>query len=1096
MDDCNLANLTAKQGVLSPAFHKDVTDYSVTVPSSAEKITFDLQTSDNGASFSITNSGGSRDVPLKEGATTDIKIEVTSEDGHVKSYIVHARRLSAKDAVLTKLTVKNGTLEPEFSPNQEMYFCLLPSNIVAAAVTAVAPDPKNTIVINGNPPASPIPLNLGLTVANIEVTSADQSNKKIYKLDMVKKQIPRYVKFTNPKSVIEYECPISLNPLYCPITIKHSNPKCTYTGPSITELTRTSKVDPLTGQALLPGWEVCDFELEKKMAAEMVVIPLTYSGTTKPRKFSELAEHLAECNIPTKSEDLSGAFPAPTSGLNRQLQEHKWQKALEQIFDENNPANLLLASDNFLKEYYSKIPKPGQYHRQYNFGESPLDYLQHAIHCLATAVKFKPKDANLHFRLAMALEEIYHAEDMYGLKKEEKAEAPSLNLQAKESSKEEEVFAICRLKGVDPSAPVSHHLQALDAEYHHLLDTQQSAKADHVQNLYAWYSKKVSQEGAAAHKAEDNQSPLGQAYQKYLDALCLEESNADYNFHVGRLLVIMGNYDDAIKRLEAALSRNSNHEMARLYLGLSISLSKQEWKKRSKEAIKFLLAGMETLLCELSKEANMAEELVTKTSLFAENLVRATNVHLLRSVIQLGNLLMQNSDVKDAMAPADVFHTAALLASQVLPKICRGDLYKQVEWVLVDAHTQLLELLTQKQTGNEDLIALRCQRLSALIFNSTISGNAKLLELQEKTCQKLAKIQPCVSYVLFLLGSAQLALCENSTAGEKVKQKLLDAKALFEASIELEGKSTKGSPPEAICKQKWWSQLAKAGNDDKKTTAKAEDTKGPALPSEPASTATAKNGGRGASTVAAARGRGVAVKGKPEESSSSNTQAKGGPTAQGGAAATRGGLAARGGARGGKTATAPAVATAPAQAPASQPSSGSTDTIIEPETQASLKVAQVNATSYQPRLGLARVLRALNEPNEAKKYYFQVMDMAPEVHDAYIESAEMLSKSDPLEAVNVYCRFPISENPTYDDAYIFGEIVRILMKNEKFDDERLAKNMIAYGKVLGLVVLDNYTKILEQKRKNDLLKKVYAGVNNKSVDDPDMQAFFKFKFWL
>lgn len=61
----------------------------------------------------------------------------------------------------------------------------------------------------------------------------------------------------------------------------------------------------------------------------------------------------------------------------------------------------------------------------------------------------------------------------------------------------------------------------------------------------------------------------------------------------------------------------------------------------------------------------------------------------------------------------------------------------------------------------------------------------------------------------------------------------------------------------------------------------------------------------------------------------------------------------------------------------------------------------------------------------------------------------MLSKSDPLEAVNVYSRFPISENPTYDDAYIFGEIVSILMKAEKFDDERLAKNMIAYGKVLG-----------------------------------------------
>lgn len=43
--------------------------------------------------------------------------------------------------------------------------------------------------------------------------------------------------------------------------------------------------------------------------------------------------------------------------------------------------------------------------------------------------------------------------------------------------------------------------------------------------------------------------------------------------------------------------------------------------------------------------------------------------------------------------------------------------------------------------------------------------------------------------------------------------------------------------------------------------------------------------------------------------------------------------------------------------------------------------------------------------------------------------------------------------------------------------------------------LEKYVKILEEKFKNDLLKKVYAGVNGKSVDDPDMQNFFKFKCW-
>lgn len=70
-------------------------------------------------------------------------------------------------------------------------------------------------------------------------------------------------------------------------------------------------------------------------------------------------------------------------------------------------------------------------------------------------------------------------------------------------------------------------------------------------------------EGAAAHKVEDADNPLGQAYLKYMDALALDESKAAYNFHVGRLLVIQGNYEDAIKRLEATLCWNSNHQLGR-----------------------------------------------------------------------------------------------------------------------------------------------------------------------------------------------------------------------------------------------------------------------------------------------------------------------------------------------------------------------------------------------------------------------------------------------------------------------------------------------------------------------------------------------------
>ena len=54
MDDCNLKSLTVKPGQLSPKFCKDVTDYKVTVGSQIDKITLLCETSDRGASYSIS----------------------------------------------------------------------------------------------------------------------------------------------------------------------------------------------------------------------------------------------------------------------------------------------------------------------------------------------------------------------------------------------------------------------------------------------------------------------------------------------------------------------------------------------------------------------------------------------------------------------------------------------------------------------------------------------------------------------------------------------------------------------------------------------------------------------------------------------------------------------------------------------------------------------------------------------------------------------------------------------------------------------------------------------------------------------------------
>jgi len=71
--------------------------------------------------------------------------------------------------------------------------------------------------------------------------------------------------------------------------------------------------------------------------------------------------------------------------------------------------------------------------------------------------------------------------------------AAGTSFEAQESALADECDAICRLHGVPAGAPLPAQLKALDTEYHQLLDKGQSAKADHIQALFAWKSKVAMQ---------------------------------------------------------------------------------------------------------------------------------------------------------------------------------------------------------------------------------------------------------------------------------------------------------------------------------------------------------------------------------------------------------------------------------------------------------------------------------------------------------------------------------------------------------------------------------------------------------------------------
>ena len=373
---------------------------------------------------------------------------------------------------------------------------------------------------------------------------------------------------------------------------------------------------------------------------------------------------------------------------------------------------------------------------------------------------------------------------------------------------------------------------------------------------------------------------------------------------------------------------------------------------------------------------------------------------------------------------------------------------------------------------------------------------------------------------------------------------LVNAEHSFRASIDMEGKAIIATLiPEQLAAQDWWKKQKAATASQEKPTEAKKPTTGTSSQKQAASTSAAKQ-----TTGAAARGKpGLPARGQPSggggggKTAAKPVTSRGptGPAARkttgGGPAASRqtsgpakagqrGGAAATGNAKGTTTASGGSKSVATLgelkSGAAKKPSNGggggspststtsATGTQKAPETKIDTTKtaavtetgkAEVNKKSYQPRLGLARTLAKTSDPKkqeESHGFYREVITMAPQVHDAYIELGEMLAKTDPVAAVDVYAKFPFNDPPTFDDAFLHGEIVRLLMKSESYDNPRLCTSLIAMGKALGIGVLEKQVSILENKFQSKLLKQVYAGVHGKPINDPELQAFFKFKCWL
>lgn len=173
-------------------FNKDKTSYSVTVPSSVDKLNVAYKTADSKATAKVTGN-----TNLEVG-TNNIKVVVTAEDGKTtKTYTIKVTKLATEDEkpgniidddkdldiCLTSLSLKNLEITPAFASDVYSYEATInmdEKDFSDVVVNAVANDEKATIEITGN-------TNLveGENLINVIVKSSN-GNEKVYQITVNK----------------------------------------------------------------------------------------------------------------------------------------------------------------------------------------------------------------------------------------------------------------------------------------------------------------------------------------------------------------------------------------------------------------------------------------------------------------------------------------------------------------------------------------------------------------------------------------------------------------------------------------------------------------------------------------------------------------------------------------------------------------------------------------------------------------------------------------------------------------------------------------------------------------------------------------------
>eukprot|EP00741_Cyanophora_paradoxa_P006133 tig00000944_g5947.t2 len=737
------------------------------------------------------------------------------------------------------------------------------------------------------------------------------------------------------------------------------------------------------------------------------------------------------------------------------------------------------------------------------------------------------------WRLALASEELALFEDLApAAARAVKSVKAGEDAAATASAMEDEIRAIAKSAFLPPTATTEELLKCLEEEYSSLIKAGRSDAAAFVQELHAFKAAQAAQaaEAKAAAAGGAQESPAAQALQRAAEALkqavAANAERPELRTRLARVLLLQGKAGEAREEARAAAGcaaeTGRGLEEARFYLGLAAAAGGPLDEPRGE---------LRELLCA--------------------SLVRPTNPDLPRGALALARHYHGAGRHRDALA---VLEELRGFLPEALP-LCRPR--RAVHGALERAHYEAQLLLVECQLALGSRVAAAHALLDTLprLFELARSYNARsgvpfpLVDLLEGASRRLVELMPSYAHGHTLLGNAALLLWEH----EKEGGRLAEAEAAYRRSMQLEGTPVDaladglrpGPPPQAAAPS--------GASSAPKPAAAAAAAKGPAKPAV-STLSTAKPAAPAAAKPAATVTKPAATAAKPvalatkqaatvaKPAAPAAAAAKGAPAAAGAksgagpavkpatsapgkaappVAAKPQPAGARPGAKsplrsGATVAAKPAAATQKPAAAAAAPAAAAPASPAKPAgaaqsasqaggaqgAAASAKFlpggAEKNPRSVEPRHGLAKALREKGGEEAALEgVYREIIGMDAANHEAVFGLGGLLEAAGRVnEAVKVYAAFPSDfEKPSFDDASLHGEIVKMLFKGKLAGDPQMVTSLTLVGRVLGLTSLEKDIERLEALGLYETLKAVYCGVNRRPLDDPDMQRFFASRYW-